>query len=108
MDTEEEKQIYLRENILEKGYNAEEFINFLTTKNGDEEVNITNWSLNELKQLVNVFIRRQNGEEFEANAINVNQQQNQISISVPVNPPLNNNNYNNNNNNNNNNNIIDE
>lgn len=81
MDDEEQKQIYLRENILEKGYNAEEFIIFLTEKKGDDEVNISNWSLNEIKQLVDEFIRKQNGEYFEQNAINVNLQQNQISSS---------------------------
>ena len=36
MDSDEEKQNYLRVNILEKGYDAEDFVAFLTTKKGEE------------------------------------------------------------------------
>ena len=32
MDSDEERQNYLRVNILEKGYDAEDFVAFLTTK----------------------------------------------------------------------------
>ena len=56
MDSEEEKQNYLRENILEKGYDAEEFVSYLTSKKGEEGVNLSNWSLNELKSLVQEYI----------------------------------------------------
>ena len=31
-DTEEQKQNYLRENILDKGYEAEDFVTYLTSK----------------------------------------------------------------------------
>ena len=31
-DSEEEKQNYLRENILDKGYEAEDFVSYLTSK----------------------------------------------------------------------------
>ena len=34
MDSDEEKQNYLRVNILEKGYDAEDIVAFLTTKKG--------------------------------------------------------------------------
>ena len=59
MDSEEEKQNYLRENILDKGYDAEEFVTFLTSKKGgddDEGVDLGNWSLNELKMVVQQYI----------------------------------------------------
>ena len=39
-DTEEQKQIYLRENILDKGYEAEDFVTYLTSKKGDEGMNL--------------------------------------------------------------------
>ena len=32
LNEEQEKQIYLRENILDKGYDGEEFAAFLTSK----------------------------------------------------------------------------
>ena len=44
-DTEELKQNYLRENILDKGYEAEDFVTYLTSKKGDEGINLGNWSL---------------------------------------------------------------
>ena len=59
LDEEHEKQIYLRENILDKGYDGEEFAAFLTSKKGDdgeEEVDLDNWSLDELKAVVQEFI----------------------------------------------------
>ena len=59
MDSEEEKQNYLRENILDKGYDAEDFVTFMTSKKqGDEEegVDLGNWSLNELKMVVQQYI----------------------------------------------------
>ena len=59
MDSEEEKQNYLRENILDKGYDAEDFVTFLTSKKqGDEDegVDLGNWSLNELKMVVQQYI----------------------------------------------------
>ena len=56
MDSDEEKQNYLRVNILEKGYDAEDFVAFLTTKKGEEGVNLSNWTLNELQSLVQEYI----------------------------------------------------
>ena len=59
LNEEQEKQIYLRENILDKGYDGEEFAAFLTSKKGDdgeEEVDLDNWSLDELKAVVQEFI----------------------------------------------------
>ena len=55
-NSEEEKQNYLRENILDKGFDAEDFVLFLTQKKGDEGVDLNNWSLNELKFLVQEYI----------------------------------------------------
>ena len=56
MESDEKKQNYLRVNILEKGYDAEDFVAFLTTKKGEEGVNLSNWTLNELQSLVQEYI----------------------------------------------------
>ena len=54
--TIEEKQEYLRENVLEKGYEADLFADYLVSKRGEEESNLDTWSMNELKLAVKEFI----------------------------------------------------
>lgn len=48
------KQKYLRENIIEQGYDGESFCNFLSGKKEDG-TDINNWELLELIQQVQVF-----------------------------------------------------
>jgi len=85
-NTEEEKQNYLRENILEKGYDAEDFVSYLTIKKGDDGVNLNNWSLEELKSLVQEYIlAHPQGGNIQINPtiqqnINSTQVQNQLPI----------------------------
>ena len=55
-DSELEKKNYLRENILNKGYEAEDFVSYLTSKKGEEGVDLSNWSLDELKNVVQEYI----------------------------------------------------
>ena len=56
-DPTEEKQNFLRENILEKGYDTNQFINFLKSKKGgDEGADISSWSMPDLQQVVQEFI----------------------------------------------------
>ena len=57
---QEEKQNYLRENILNRGYDANIFINFLKTKKGDQGADIANWSMPDLQQVVQEFISLNN------------------------------------------------
>ena len=66
VDSEEEKQNYLRENILDKGYVAEEFVSYLISKKGDEGVDLGNWSLNELKLVVQEYILTHPNSNIEA------------------------------------------
>ncbi len=54
--SQEEKQNYLRENILEKGYDTNQFINFLKSKKGEEGADISNWSMLDLQNVVQEFI----------------------------------------------------
>ena len=56
METIEEKQEYLRLNVLEKGYDPNAFMNFLTEKKGDDASDLNKWSFAELKLTVEEFI----------------------------------------------------
>ena len=63
----EKKQNYLRMNILEKGYDAEQFMNFLQSKKGDLGLDLNNWTLNELILAVQEFITQNNNEQIQEN-----------------------------------------
>ena len=73
-DSEEEKQNYLRENILDKGYEAEDFVSYLTSKKGEEGMNLGNWSLEELKTVVQEYIAKNpiNGKKENENIVDNN------------------------------------
>ena len=51
-DMQELKQQFLREEILEKNYDPQSFIDFLTLKKGEIAADINNWTLDELKDIV--------------------------------------------------------
>jgi len=57
----EEKQNFLRETILEKGYDTNQFVNFLTDKKGEGGADVSNWTMNDLKQVVKEFIKLNGG-----------------------------------------------
>ena len=69
--SQEEKQIFLRENILEKGYDTNMFVEFLMDKKGEDGADVANWSLPDLKNVVQEFISLHNGNS------NNNQQEEQ-------------------------------
>ena len=91
----EEKQNFLRENILEKGYDAEKFMNFLKLKKGEQGLDLNNWDKNELIPAVEEFKSLDNNintnskinpeeqisNEEKNNIINNNQ--NQIFLDTP-------------------------
>ena len=56
----ETKQNYLRQSILDKGYNADEFMSFLKIKKGDKGLDLGNWSMEELENTVSEFITIKN------------------------------------------------
>ena len=95
VDSEEEKQNYLRENILDKGYEAEDFVTYLTSKKGDEGVDLGNWQLDELKAVVQEYILA--NPKNNINLVNNNTQNPlQMQPNLPQNPLIqyNINNYN--------------
>ena len=76
-----EKQSYLREMVLEKGYDADEFMSFLKSKKGESGLDLNNWTLNELKNAVKTFIQHKNNtddheEEIENTNSNYNNENN--------------------------------
>ena len=63
--SQEEKQNYLRENILDKGYDASAFVEFLKTKKGEAGSDISNWSMEDLCEVVQEFISINSSPEKE-------------------------------------------
>lgn len=51
----EEKQNYLRNEILDKGFNGEDFMNFLISKKGEDGSDINNWTMDELRMVASEF-----------------------------------------------------
>ena len=70
----EKKQTFLRTNILEKGYDAEEFMNFLQTKKGEFGLDLNNWNINELKTAVQEFISSLDKDNILINPQNINKE----------------------------------
>ena len=67
--TIQEKQEYLRDNILDKGYDANLFANYLITKKGEEGADIGSWSMEDLRAVVQEFIIKQSS--FFSGDINI-------------------------------------
>ena len=91
--SQEEKQNYLRENILEKGYDANQFVAFLQSKKGEAGSDISNWSMVDLYEVVQEFISK-NSPKKESEPISPQQQepvsqnnQNISSSEVKINIP---------------------
>ena len=84
-ETLEEKQKYLRENILNKGYDVDKFTQFLISKKGEAGLDINNWIMSELVEVSNEFIKQypnnsdnnKNENENSSNKINdINENEN--------------------------------
>ena len=88
VDSEEEKQNYLRENILDKGYEAEDFVTYLTSKKGDEGMNLMNWSLDELKSVVQEYIQNNPLNTQQESENKILQPNNDLQNNLMPNPIL--------------------
>ena len=58
-------KIFLRKTILDKGYDVNQFIQFLTDKKGEEGADVSNWSMHDLQTVVKEFIKLNGGGEEE-------------------------------------------
>ena len=63
----QEKQNYLRQNIMEAGYDVNAFVEFLIGKKGEAGADVANWSLPDLKNVVQEFINLNNNQQEEVN-----------------------------------------
>ena len=91
--SEEEKQNFLRENILDKGYDPNIFVDFLIGKKGEDGADVGNWSMRDLQIVVNEFISMQSnaynspqGQSNMDNNINNNPLQNTVKNDPLANP----------------------
>ena len=69
-----QKQLFLRENILDKGYSTDNFMDLLHSKKGEEGLDLNNWTMRELSSVVKEFISYENnfGNEDDDNYIREN------------------------------------
>ena len=58
----EDKQKFLCETILDKGYDSNQFVQFLINKRGEDGADIANWTMNDLKQVVTEFTNLNDGQ----------------------------------------------
>ena len=79
--TIEEKQNFLREKILDKGYDTGQFVQFLIDKKGEGGADVAVWSMHDLQIVVKEFIKLNGGEVEEEP-----QNKNQSSSSNPQSP----------------------
>ena len=93
MDQEtQEKQNYLRINIIDAGYDPNVFVEFLMNKKGEDGADVANWSLPDLKNVVQEFInlnsnnnnepQQQNEENENINKDNTNENEKKENIKV--------------------------
>ena len=67
----QDKQAFLRENILNEGYNADEFMKFLQEYKGETALDLTEWNLVELTNVVEEFKKLHNNNNNN-NVLNIN------------------------------------
>ena len=67
-ETLNQKQLFLRKNILSKGYNADDFMNFLHSKKGESGLDLNNWTMNELSSVVSEFTNQNENENNNNNS----------------------------------------
>ena len=94
MDQEtQEKQNYLRINIIDAGYDPNVFVEFLMNKKGEDGADVANWSLPDLKNVVQEFInlnsnnnnneqQQQQDENENINKDNTNENDKKENIKV--------------------------
>jgi hypothetical protein len=80
--SQEEKQNFLREKILEKGYDTNQFVQFLIDKKGEDGADVGVWTMSDLKKVVREFIKLNGGEVEEEEPPKVEQKQYTKKISM--------------------------
>ena len=99
MENEQEiKQSYLRKEILEKNYDTQSFLDFLTTKKGENASDINNWTIEELKKAVLEFKTSHQQSKSSTNSLieDLPPADNQVLKIDELSTPFSKDNYNNN------------
>ena len=80
----EYKQQYLRNEIIDQGYNPDDFGEFMVKLSSDENPNLENWSFDELKYIVEKYkstiseiLEKENTKEIQNNDIKQEEEQNE-------------------------------
>ena len=68
-NAEEEKQLYLREHILNKGYDANEFMDYFKDSTGTADLNLNDYTMDEIKEVVNGFYAKKNPKQNDKDAL---------------------------------------
>ena len=77
----EQKQLFLRTEIIEKGYSAEEFSNYMGNLRGEAGLDLDTWLFSELQQVVNQFKIQYNQQQSKEQLYeNKNEYQGQDNI----------------------------
>ena len=64
---EEEKQAYLREHIINKNYDPKEFMDYFKDFSGTEDLNLNDYTMEEIKEVVNGFYAKKNESNYQQN-----------------------------------------
>ena len=62
-DDLDKKQQYLRTEILDKGYDPKEFNDYICSVRNEENIDLNNWTLEELSQVVKSFVEESQNKE---------------------------------------------
>ena len=74
----QDKQQFLSQEIIEQGYDAGEFSNYISSIRGEDEVDLDAWTLEELKEVCEQFKAQQGqNQENQENQANQENQENQ-------------------------------
>ena len=69
-EDQKQKQQYLRESILDKGYDANEFMDFFKELTGVEEINLNDYDMNRLIEVVTRFYAKKDENNSAPHALN--------------------------------------
>ena len=67
-EDQQQKQQYLRENILDKGYDANEFMEYFKETTGAQDINLNDYTMNQLVNVVNGFYSKKSENNSDPNA----------------------------------------
>ena len=67
-NSQQQKQQYLRENILDKGYDANEFMEYFKEYSGQQEINLNDYTMDSLIEVVNGFYSKKDQGNQQQNS----------------------------------------